>query len=296
MNSVIIRLVKRTIFLTITIFLITCIPLFSGKFEKYDFTFYETVSDSIAVMNEEKLGLDYTGYGFIGQSMTTGIYVRFGLQAPFTTIFSIFERDDKVNEEDSESELLPPSDSNQELQIPKELATPNPEDSPATDQEIKEKEEKQFMFSFTIGPAFRHFISESVMWYMGIGLTSTIRNTTTSDPATEAYVSNIMLRMGTDLDMGFRVDLAKKTSFRIGVNMTTDILTYTSTSTTGGKTEKNQTEQSLVANIFTPIGEKSSTDVTGYISLGHVIKPNEEKKYRYSNTTRKLGGGIKVEI
>lgn len=283
------------------VLLLSCsVFLCAGQFEKYDFTFYETVSDSIAVMNEEKLGLDYTGYGFIGQTMTTGIYIRFGLQAPFTTLLSLFEKDSssETESEDQEDVLEPvePDENAQASQVLKEIAKTQTEDEPTTDKEIQEKEEKQFTLSFTVGPAFRHFISETVMWYMGIGLTGTIQNTTTSDPSTNAFVSNLMLRMGTDLDMGFRVDLAKNSSFRIGVNMTTDILTYTSTSTSGGKTEKSKTEQSLVANIFTPIGSKSSTDVTGYISLGHVFKPSEEKRYRYSNTTRKLGGGVKVEI
>ena len=60
-------------------FLVIAFPILAETFEKYDFTFYKTVDGSVAIMNDERLGFDYTGYGFLGQNMTTGLYIRFKL-------------------------------------------------------------------------------------------------------------------------------------------------------------------------------------------------------------------------
>ena len=34
----------------------------------YDFTFYKTVSESLQIANKEKIGFDYTGFGFLGSN------------------------------------------------------------------------------------------------------------------------------------------------------------------------------------------------------------------------------------
>ena len=66
--------------------------LFSESvFSNYDFTFYNTVSQSLAIMDSSTFGLDYTGFGFIGNSRTNGLFVRIGLQAPLTTIGNIWQ-------------------------------------------------------------------------------------------------------------------------------------------------------------------------------------------------------------
>ncbi len=331
----------------------------ASTFGEYDFTFYKTIDDSVAIMNDERFGFDYTGYGFIGSSMTSGIYIRMGIQTPYTTLLSLFEKSDsdskdqeaKPDDKPQDNTIQIPSTGNDSVSKPNvdslveqntksdfsftpqqtptlgtetgkdqnstesdktqntipvpdtslgqnkdQTSTPDVENNPAV-EEIKARQDREFIFSLTIGPAFRHFISDRVMWYMGLGITSIAKNVTSSDTVSNGTIATLEIKLGTDMDTGFRIDLGKKnTSLRIGVHMTTDLLTYSSSSLSGGKLEKPIFSNSLSANVFTPIGEKSATDITGYIGLGHVFKPSDVIRYRYSNSTPILGGGTLIAL
>ena len=76
------------------IFLIITMPLFSlmavDSLSDYDITFYKTVSESLSIVNKEKFGFDYTGFGFIGQSKN-GVFMRFGIQTPYVSIASLIK-------------------------------------------------------------------------------------------------------------------------------------------------------------------------------------------------------------
>lgn len=289
---------KRLGLCILTIFILI-LPSYSGKFGKYDFTFYKTVDDSIAIMNMERLGFDYTGYGYIGENMTTGLYIRFGMQAPYSTLFSLFEpvasnsssdsSHDSTDQDTSMDSSSTLSSSDSSSSIIASTGSASDSSSTTTDDSTKTvKYDREFAFSFTIGPAFRHFISNSVMWYMGMGVSGTItQNVATS--SSNAIVTSFALKFGTDLDSGFRLDLAERTSLRLGVHITTGLLTYTNSTVTSSS--GSETTNSLAADIFTKVGEESSTKFAGYIGLGHVFKPNAVEKYTYSNKTRKLGGG-----
>ena len=75
--------------------------LHSAIFPGYDFTFFETVSsDSLSSKEEDNVGLDYTGYGFIGGEMRTGIYMRLGFQAPYSSLIAMFTDFHQDTEED----------------------------------------------------------------------------------------------------------------------------------------------------------------------------------------------------
>lgn len=303
----------RRYWCTIILIIIATLSLNAEEFEKYDFTFYKTVDDSVAIMNEERFGIDYTGYGFLGSNMTTGLYIRFGIQTPYSTLISIFDRQ-KENSSDKETNPILPdepeptmpdpnpdidtnSKENAILVSPREISPRNNDssdidgDKPSIDDGQKIEKEKEFIFSFTIGPAFRHFISESVIWYMGMGITSIIKDTTSSSIADSGMLTSLEIKLGTDFDMGFRLDLKEDTSLRIGVHITTDLLTYSSQSISGGTPPSHSTTNKLSADIFTSVGEKSSTKANGYIGLAHVFKPKDVSHYRYSNKTAKLGGG-----
>ena len=66
------------------------------------------------------IGFDYTGYGFIGGNMRTGIYMRLGFQAPYSSLAAMLpERENEDNEK------------------------------------LQENLEKSFSFSISAGPAFR---------------------------------------------------------------------------------------------------------------------------------------------
>ncbi|MGN0907848.1 MAG: hypothetical protein ACI4NM_11940, partial [Bullifex sp.] len=52
----------------------------------YDFTFYKTVSESLQISSKEKIGFDYTGFGFLGENRKDGIFLRIGIQAPYKSL------------------------------------------------------------------------------------------------------------------------------------------------------------------------------------------------------------------
>lgn len=258
---------------------------FAGKFGKYDITFYKTVDDSIAIMNMERLGFDYTGYGYLGEDMTTGIYMRFGMQAPYSTLFSLFT---PINSQASDSSSDVDSSTSSDSSTLIEGSSISMDDATTSS-----KNEREFAFSFTIGPAFRHFISESVMWYMGMGVSGMITQNVSSK-SDDTLTTSFSLKLGSDLDSGFRLDLAERSSLRLGVHITTGLLTYSNTTITDG--DGSSTTNSIVADVFRKVGEQSSTRVAGYVGLAHVFKSNDIVKYRYSNTTSRIGGGVLVEL
>ena len=67
------------------VILLICFPL-SSKASSYDLTIYKTADNSVMGVKEDKLGLDITGYMFIGEGNTEGLYFRIGVQTPFDTI------------------------------------------------------------------------------------------------------------------------------------------------------------------------------------------------------------------
>ena len=287
-------------------FLVIAFPILAETFEKYDFTFYKTVDGSVAIMNDERLGFDYTGYGFLGQNMTTGLYIRFGMQAPYSTLISIFEKDSDQQELPEDSSQLPSADSgdtdsdgSDAIALPDDVALIDSNKS----SQIKLSDEdanpdvkggREFVFSSTIGPAFRHFISNEVVWYMGLGISSKITESTTGSNSNGIFTS-FELNVGSDLDMGFRLDIASNTSLRIGVHVTTGLITYTNSSFSDPN-DNVVFSNEIKADIFTKVGEKSSTEASGYIGLAHVFKPKVVQRYRYSNKTSILGGGTIYEL
>ena len=82
------------VFMLIAMPLLYAAPVFPG----YDITFFRTITDSLMVNDDKRFGIDYTGYGFIGEEMRTGIYLRIGIQAPYSSLSAIFDDED---EEDS---------------------------------------------------------------------------------------------------------------------------------------------------------------------------------------------------
>ena len=60
-------------------------------------------------VKEDKLGLDITGYMFIGEGNTEGLYFRIGVQTPFDTILgylNLFNDDISKNENESSSPVF----------------------------------------------------------------------------------------------------------------------------------------------------------------------------------------------
>ena len=225
----------------------------------YDFTFFKTINDSLMVNTDKQFGIDYTGYGFIGHGMNTGIYLRLGLQAPFSSLASLFD-----GEEEKDSMML-----SEELQSP---------------DEIKTMLETSFVASLSIGPAFRHYIGDSVMCYLGIGFSTEVDYDNIQQRSNEVS-TELSMRFSIDMDLGFRIDITDRTTLRIGLHALpllaeVDIDSTRLTFEDGSSTDL--TNAYIVPNIFLPADRREAMEAGGYISLGHTFRERAEKvSYRY---------------
>ena len=75
---------KKLVILSLSLLLL----LFSleANDSPYDLTIYPTADNSVMGVLGDKLGLDMTGYMFIGEGTERGLYFRVGVQTPFDTI------------------------------------------------------------------------------------------------------------------------------------------------------------------------------------------------------------------
>ena len=272
---------KRLI-LILFIFIIA-IPIYSGVFPAYDFTLYKTVQDSIAIINGERFGFDFSGYGYLGDSMTSGIYLRLGIQTPYKTILDIVGKSLSLLSSGMGEELIAPLE---------------PENSDALNAEDINKDylqrirmNKDYKVSFTIGPSFRKFISDKAVWYGGFGLASTIENTTKDTDNKAILLNDFEVKMALDFDSGFRVDLQKRFSMRIGANMNIGLFTYGSTSSYLEDGTRVDFENYFNADMFPPIGERKNMQCIGYVSLATTFKPRIVEKYSYIISSTELGQG-----
>lgn len=262
---------KKTVFLVIVLQALLY-NLGASVFSGYDFTFFKSVSDSIAVVDSEKVGIDYTGYGYLGD-MTSGIFLRLGIQSPYTTLLAPFE--DLGKEQESGSGVQP---------VP--LASASGLNEGTTEHE--------FTVLFAFGPAFRRFVSTTLSWYLGLGIKveqdiTNISPTTSKQNGTKIIGNSV----ATDIDMGFRLSTEGHTTLRIGVYLTRPlfILTETRYKTDGLWSEKDS-EFKLQQNIFTARDGKIHWDVQGYISLGHTYASfQKEEKYRYTIKSGEIFSG-----
>ncbi len=76
--------------------------LCASPFPSYDFTFYGTSDETLSSFTKENVGIDITGYGFIGTTSEMGIYLRFGIQTPVLTLIKI--KDDMFSKKDDKTE------------------------------------------------------------------------------------------------------------------------------------------------------------------------------------------------
>lgn len=261
---------KAFSYIVILLFLSTALhaALFSG----YDFTFFDSVAKSVAISDSERIGFDYTGYGYFGD-MTTGIFLRLGIQAPYSTLLYTF--DDLIGKTNE-----PTKDTSAES------------GQTTFDENQLESRMREYKFLVAIGPAFRRFVSPALSWYMGLGLKAEIDRLTylTDSNIRDIYLSYLV---STDIDFGFRITADIHTSLRIGVYLTRPLFTLNqSYSVRSG--EESESEYSFIQNIYPDMNkEDKSTSIVGYISLGHTYTDYLERiPYRYIITSREVGKGI----
>lgn len=262
-----------------TIFIVSSLAA-ESVFSNYDFTFYRTVSESLAISDSSTIGFDYTGFGFVGTRNTSGLFLRIGIQLPYTTLTNIVEgisgggstgMDEDEGEEPGEG---------------LEISTGSSGDS----------SQMEYRLTFVLGPGIRYVFSPFFDFYAGIGpkLEEHIMSTSYSHSTRSESTYNTSLAL--DMDIGFKFNLEKNTSCRIGVYSTFEILSYTYSKIVDGAQEAFTTSN-IHLNAIATGQTRNPLSAVGYISVGKTF--NSELKgyvYRYETTSPVLGQGTAIPI
>lgn len=299
----IMRTMKRRLVILAAVMAMFTLQLSAGIFSGYDFSYNSTgTSDSLFAFQSDRFGLDYTGYGYLGD-MTSGLYLRLGFQVPFATFQTLFAGDDKPQT------APPPASAPSGGAIDGSITSGS--GSSALQEEIPDVPRfTTFQVLISLGPSFRKFVSPDLSWYMGLGITlNQIRsNTRNRDGETLKLDNNVSL----DLDFGYRVALHEHMTMRIGAYVTRPLFRLGVTTFLGkdeGEIEKGEDGDRYVElkdeddrsgkpvydfqqTIFTPIGQKSGVNFSGYIALGYTYASFQtENQYRYTITSPEYGTG-----
>lgn len=262
-----------------TIFIVSSLAA-ESVFSNYDFTFYRTVSESLAISDSSTIGFDYTGFGFVGTRNTSGLFLRIGIQLPYTTLTNIVEgisgggstgMDEDEGEEPGEG---------------LEISTGSSGDS----------SQMEYRLTFVLGPGIRYVFSPFFDFYAGIGpkLEEHIMSTSYSHSSRNESTYNTSLAL--DMDIGFKFNLEKNTSCRIGVYSTFEILSYTYSKIVDG-TQEAFTTSNIHLNAIATGQTRNPLSAVGYISVGKTF--NSELRgyvYRYETTSPVLGQGTATPI
>lgn len=262
-----------------TIFIISSLAA-ESVFSNYDFTFYRTVSESLAISDSSTIGFDYTGFGFVGTRNTSGLFLRIGIQLPYTTLTNIVEgiSGDGTSGMDE--------DEGEEAGDGLEISTGSSGDS----------SQMEYRLTFVLGPGIRYVFSPFFDFYAGIGpkLEEHIMSTSYSHSSRSESTYNTSLAL--DMDIGFKFNLEKNTSCRIGVYSTFEILSYTYSKIVDGAQEAFTTSN-IHLNAIATGQTRNPLSAVGYISVGKTF--NSELRgyvYRYETTSPVLGQGTATPI
>ncbi len=295
----------------------------------YDFTFYTTADETLTSFTKENVGIDITGYGFVGSSSARGIYIRIGIQTPFDTLLkikdSLFKETKNTQTKESgtatetttsdtalsqssgavSTALTVPQRErqNEETVTAAEDAAETPSDGTpieidkggTTEGTVKKKESvnpSKWKFLLTAGPAWRSMLNDNAMVYAGLGLSVSTEYINDFTYESGDYYSSFSAVLGTDMDAGLRIGLKNSsTTIRIGVHFIIDLLGYSQLKVYDRDHLEISAENSLYGYIAGKKGIAAATTGRGYIRLAKTINEKRKVRYNYSNTTGKVGGG-----
>ena len=258
-----------------TIFIVSSLAA-ESVFSNYDFTFYRTVSESLAISDSSTIGFDYTGFGFVGTRNTSGLFLRIGIQLPYTTLTNIVEgisgggstgMDEDEGEEPGEG---------------LEINTGSSGDS----------SQMEYRLTFVLGPGIRYVFSPFFDFYAGIGpkLEEHIMSTSYSHSSRSESTYNTSLAL--DMDIGFKFNLERNTSCRIGIYTTFELLSYTYTSSRAADGENTFSTSDIHLNVIATGDSRISLSALGYISMGMTFSSQMQTQvYRYETAERGIGKG-----
>lgn len=299
---------KKKFLLLLLFLVLTTNVAFSGIFSDYDFTFYKTISQSLQVFDSNKIGFDYTGFGFLGERERSGMFIRFGFQTPF----SMKKGEDKVKDT-----IEPDTPEIEEGDI-EEVTVPNPttipsitgptssssatssDKQPSTEVDNHEKKEKEFSsrnysFTFIMGPATRIITADRIYMYMGAGLRFSHNILFVTNPLLNQETVEYKTQIGFDIDVGARFDINEKTSCRVGLYATSTLMSLDYL--VDKSTPEGKTHSSVFFDIFNPKSNSAPINPHAYVSMGtHFTSTWKEKHYRYEITSSKLFTGTIFEL
>ncbi len=279
------------------------VSLGAAVLPSYDFTFYTTADETLTSFTKENVGIDVTGYGFVGKTATRGIYLRIGIQTPFETLvklkdslLSAINGKDTAGKKDDGTTIITPQasvlafDSTETSHI--EMETPSSADDTKSVKKKDVIDPTEWKFLLTLGPAWRNMMDSNAMVYTGLGLSVSTDYINDFTYENGDYYSSFFAVLGTDMDAGFRIGLAgSSTTIRIGVHFMTNLIGYSSLKVYDKDRIVISTENSIYGYIAGKKGVASATTGRGYIRLAKTINEKIKVKYNYSNTTSRIGGG-----
>ena len=245
-------------FAATSILLLVILPLSAAMFPGYDFTFTKTPVEPLQSTIEEGIALDYTGYGYLGSSMTAGIYLRMGFKAPYESIEALFAEDKKASEGEYSASI---------------------------------REASSFSFIGAIGPAMRKSIGDAAIWYMGLGGVMNMEYTNYGYSGSDFIENRMEIDIGGSLDMGIRINVQGNITLSVGVYASFVAISLDISRNPGSG------EESIVMtpNMFLPAKDRKPMVASGYITLGHTFRPRTgEESWRYIVTTPEKFSGTLV--
>ena len=233
----------------------------------YDFTFYKTVSESLQISNKEKIGFDYTGFGFMGENRKDGIFLRIGIQAPYKSLIGIVKPETvnyEVEEENGAISVIKAQEKTTELTL-----------------------------SFIFGSAKRMAFDEKLDFYLGYGFLIRSEIYNRSNISGLIDFKSYQAKVAFDFDAGAKFLLRGNHSLRIGIYGSYSL--FTLTTFTMSFRDSGIDPVSHMEWEFTFLRDNSffilPVKYVGYISMGMTFSSNSYRKmYRYSVSSRETGG------
>ena len=232
----------------------------------YDFTFYKTVSESLQIANKEKIGFDYTGFGFLGSNRTTGLFMRIGLQAPYKSLIGIVKPETVSYEieENGSTSIVKASEKTTELTL-----------------------------SFILGGAKRFAFDEKLDFYLGYGFLVNMNIFNKTNISNIMDIKSFQTKLAFDFDAGAKFLMRGKHSLRIGVYESYSLFSLTSFTMTFR--DQNISPFTYFESEFTFLRDNNffilPIKYVGYISMGITFSSNSYRKlYRYTITDRDANG------
>ena len=193
------------------------------------------------------------------------------------------------NEGESEGDGKSPIGSSEEIE-------------PAGDEKVVKAKAKNDSFNkewrllLTIGPAYRSFMGEDAMAYLGYGVSIDMGHRQELEKDTKYTITSTYMILGADADMGLRYTVRGRTSIRVGVHFTVSLIGVKYQSVFSSSSKELSHDMNIYGYSLGKKGIFETLNAKGYIMLATAFNGKKATAaYNYSNTTVKLGGGTITE-